>query len=941
MTGTEGEPESSAAVPPAHVDVESAQAEPPPSRRRKPAAIGLLACIGLAAALLPFGAPLWWFGAGFAAAALVLAAPRLRTLAARLDRPAPLFRSTWRNVAAEACCIGVLVVVATVMAGPYTLGDYPVDHDHTVHLYKAWQTKETFLPEGRIHGWSQSWFAGDPVNYLYPFGGDLWVIGVWAATFGLLEFGTAYGLALWLFWFLSGYAVYRLGARVFGRGVGLVAGLFALTDFGGFRAGGWSFAMDWGVWPQSLSTAFGILAIAQLPDILDGRRWSPVARFGLFMGFALLGHPSQLFLFVLAVPIALAARTLTAPRAPWAAPFGRTIVAAGIAFAIGALYFLPFLDTQHMASSYGALWTDPSRMAGLLLDGKLFEGTHYLPLALGVLGTLALLRSSDWPARFVALVVVLFLAISSVAIVDELHLFLVSDAFANVQYERFAILLKPFAFVAAAFGLIAIFRAARAHGAGHAPIAGSAVIAFCAATVAAPIALPVASEMERRFLERDLTPASERELLEQRGELVEWARTHMPIDGVARWAFFVGNPDHSLVDLGIELDAPTYKASFMPASIYMYKIGGRHPDTLRALNVRWVVSKTALTEPHLELRKAFGSLRVYEFRDWTSEPFQVLEGAGHVELVEFADERVVLDVAPGAHGRMQLNVSWFPRWHATRDGEPVRIDLNYGSPIRGSGFMTVPLAPGRYVFEFRRSFTDYLALVLCALGLLAAAALFVRDRRRPAAEHPSRLAARLDQRHWIAPALVVLVLAGAAAAGLALGAWTPALADGQRPPDTWIRAVRYDFLEKVRAAQVSRGTEPCSQQLDRHVCGDQAKHDVAPSNISFGQYDMQRCLAAPVKRGDPLRIRFPDVPAGDAIVGWFGIARTSSAGEMKLRVLVDGAELYDGKISRTGQKQTFDARLPEGHRENVDVVFEVSGKRDNDTFCFRAQMATL
>ena len=66
-------------------------------------------------------------------------------------------------------------------------------------------------------------------------------------------------------------------------------------------------------------------------------------------------------------------------------------------------------------------------------------------------------------------------------------------------------------------------------------------------------------------------------------------------------------------------------------------------------------------------------------------------GAGEIELAEFRDEEITLRAASGAHGGLRLNVSYFPKWHATRDGVPVPITPATDPEVERSAFMEVPL----------------------------------------------------------------------------------------------------------------------------------------------------------------------------------------------------------------------------------------------------------
>ena len=254
--------------------------------------------VALAVLSLLAPAPAWWFGFAFAAGGLAWAGPVWPRIQSGI----------WSGCGRWVAPLG-LVILAWLMMPDVLWGDRPVSHDHPVHFFKAWQFESQFLSEGRLFGWSHRLFAGYPVNYLYPIGPDLWVGLFYALGLGLLSLSQAYSVAFFACFAFSGYAVYRAGQRLVGcRWCGFVAGALFLTDGGSFRYGGWEYTVEYGVWPQTLSLAFALLAIARLPDILQRDRWRPVALFGLFMGLSLLSHPMPILLFPPVAAVALPRR---------------------------------------------------------------------------------------------------------------------------------------------------------------------------------------------------------------------------------------------------------------------------------------------------------------------------------------------------------------------------------------------------------------------------------------------------------------------------------------------------------------------------------------------------------------------------------------------------------------------------------------------------------
>ncbi len=869
-----------------------------------------LACaVGLALCLAP--PPAWWLGAGILCGAAAWSWPWIREGAARAPSWAP-----------DLCVALGLLALTAYMLGPVALGDRPVDHDHPVHYFRVWETWAHFLPEGRLLGWSSRWFAGQPANYLYPMGADLWVIGVWLASFGLLSLSQAYAVSLWLFYALLGYAVYRLGRTVGGRAVGLLAALWMLVDGGAFRAGGWVFTMEWGVWPQTLSVAFATLAVAELPAVMQGDRWRPVARFGACLGFAILCHPLQLVFALVVVGGAALVQALRGE--PWVGGLYRLALGAGLALALAALWLLPFFSAKDFAASYGAPWRSAAELGAGLYDGKLFRGTHWFPLAFGIVGGLSLLRSERWAGRFTAVMIVVLLGVGASTFIDELHLPHWLSAARKLQYERFGILLKPFGFVAAGAALVT---AARGLGAST-PRAPAALLALLVGVLIAPIAAGGLQSFSKQALDRSLTTHSTRPLAGARAAIIEWARAQPSSDGVARWAVFAGDADHRLMDLAAELDAPMLKLGFMPASTFRFKPQARSEAGLRALNVRYTLSSVALKHPWLELREQRGGLWVYENKGWTPEPFEVVEGAGELRLLAFSDERIEFEALPGAQGRLRLNVSHFDRWRATRDGEALTISRRGEKTVRGAGFMRVDLSPGHYVFEFRRHAIDHLGVALSALALLLCPLLFFADGRRLDAllSRGAALSARLDAR-WPRAGLwcVGVALALAGIVGLVLG--------GTDWPTKGARSVDYDVLERLHEAEVSLSDVPCHRSGDGFECDKGPA--IAPRPTTLEPYSMRRCIAAVPRKGKTLRIDFPEGTLGRRLRGHFGARHRSRLKKsVTFTVEVDGKRALRRTLKASGRTHRFDLPLPEGASA---LSFTIRAKGKAQDFCFFAQ----
>jgi len=163
---------------------------------------------------------------------------------------------------------------------------------------------------------------------------------------------------------------------------------------------------------------------------------------------------------------------------------------------------------------------------------------------------------------------------------------------------------------------------------------------------------------------------------------------------------------------------PFYKIWITPTGHFKYNIASGSNEALRAVNVRFALSEHPLA-PRADFRlvQIFdGKLWLYEFRDWNPVPFEI-KGEGAVELTQFRDEDIELRAGPGAHGLLRLNVTYFPKWRATRDGVPIPIASVPLDGVENSAFMQVELLPGTYHFHYQKGASDYLGTVLCLLGV--------------------------------------------------------------------------------------------------------------------------------------------------------------------------------------------------------------------------------
>lgn len=947
------------------------------ARRERPTLLAALCAAVVGGVAIARGTPAWWLGGALECAALVLLAHALRDPGVALGRWLDVRRRVLgvqvhpRAVLLDVFYVGVLVFVASVMMREILGGQRPVSHDHTVHYFKAWQLHEYFLPQGRIQGWSHRWFAGDPFNYLYPIGADLWVNLVYALSFGLMTFSQAYARAFWLFHVLTGYAGYRFGRMVGGPHVGLLTGLWMLTDLSEFRLGGWAYTVNYGVWPQALALDFSLLALCSLPAIVQGRKLMPIGAFGFFMGLGIMSHP-MLLIFLVAVLALVVLATCFADDVRGVAGVFRLLVGYVLALLVSAVWLVPFWSVRDESSVMGIWWDSAYEMGKGLLDLNAFPGTLGWVLACGVLALAVVLKTRRFVLLFTAFGALSVPVVFGSTFIDELHLAALSTAITKVQFERMATMVKPFWFALAAVFVVAVLRRARVLLDEHSVLSPSpgvgsgsvrrAGLALVVAWMALPIVVPTAQAFWTRHVAKSLVTEADRPLAQDRRAMVAWAKQHLPRQGFYRIGVMTGH-FHDLFDLGTEINKPLFKRGFTPATNFVYRMRDEKRSIFEAVNLRYAFSKRWLPTDDWSLLQRFNGYGVYEFKHWNPQPFRVLEGAGDVKVERFRDEEIVLRAGPGAHGVLRLNVSYFSRWHATRDGQPVAIGASYlPEAPDDTGFMTVPLAPGRYRFAFERTTGDRAAFPITLVGLLVSAGFALVDRRRRRLawlawplEEATRILEGLSGEAWRRRRMIALgaVVAAAACIFLALSEWRPPIAL-EEVPRTAIARVRYDFLENLSKARgvidYRESHQRCKRQGDRLVCRDSEgnldnNRYIGSSPATITEYKMVRCIRARPEEGALLSVTFPGVPVGDAIVGYYGIER---AGRLMLRkrpvnfsVRLNGTELYDQSTQSDNKMHWFQIPL-NVQASTADISFSVSADNISKRyFCFNAQMVDL
>src|SRR5581483_4805963 len=608
----------------------------------------------------------------------------------------------------DAFCLALVLALVSVMLRRCLYGDPPIGHDHPVHLFRIWQFGRTLLHHPfSPWTWSHAWFAGYPENVVYPIGADLLVLGIRALSLGTLSLTYAYALAIFLFYFAYGAATYLFVQRaVQSRVAALIAVVFLLTDPGSNDIGGWFWNIDVGVWTSSLGAIPVLIALLQINalfDKIDNRR---IVIAAICIGAAFLTHPLQLIFVAMAVPLLCVCRYITGAPTPWRKFLPALALILVIGTLIGSYWLVPYLAAAPYALDVGQHGQPLEKIGAALSDAKFFNRMNALAAGLGFVGVISLLAARRTLALFMSIFVFAAIILSSTSFAS---LFGAGGAHwleKHIIANRLLLLAKPFWYGAAGFGVIAIWRGVKSLGK-HAnardqmDIRREGVLVALVTVLVAPIVLYLIAHFVKSEVKRPSVWLSDRKDRRARQDFIEWTRSSLDRQqGFFRIAHDFAPNVHDLTDLGIEVPYPFYKIDPTPTGHFKYDIHSSSNAAFRAANVRFALSSFPLpARPDLTLLKTFrNKLMLYQFRDWNPMPFEI-NGSGPVGLVSFENEEIVLRAGAGANGTLRLNVSSYPKWHATRDGTPLTITTIKLLGEKDSAFMQVPLSPGTIRFR--------------------------------------------------------------------------------------------------------------------------------------------------------------------------------------------------------------------------------------------------
>lgn len=618
-----------------------------------------------------------------------------------------------REFVAAHWAVILLALFVLVMHWDLLTWAVPATGDHMIHMYKGWLMSEHMLPSGRITGWSNMAFAGYPAGVYYPVLGDLLISAGRYLTFDLFSFERVYAVFFMLIVLAIPLTTYAFTRRFTGRFGALVAGMLMAGDVGGWPQGGHVSTVHWAVWPFILALILSMNSVLVCDRvILRPIRENPLRYLGftILLALTVLAHPMSAFFLGMSAPVFVLITAVMERRK--ISPFkviGRAAVPAAVALVMVLFWIVPWITTGSEwtlgwpAVGFGGMWVSLGSALERLAQNRLFYDFFWLTWVLGAVGfVLAVISRKRWPIYAAGLLVLAFLFVGFAnAMGDGLMA-------RKVQIERMAafmkfiwIVLAGYAADRAGFGLgwlVEKFgdRLSRL------PMDRIARIGKLALPLAV-IALIVVVGWKDNFAKTARLGRLGGELWEEIVEAEGWLarQPRGPLDRILHQpgkrcdsGKLVSDKcnevyhRHIFASSPVRTNLPKLKFGYEATAIFKnVPLAHRwpydteliqrlllRPEALESLHVRWIVSLVEWPKrDDYELVKRLGKVLVYEVKPGKAPPVR-LEGEGALEVLEFDDERVVVEVKGAGEGsRILYPIAYFYPWKAFRDGEEIEI----------------------------------------------------------------------------------------------------------------------------------------------------------------------------------------------------------------------------------------------------------------------------
>jgi len=878
-------------------------------------------------------------GDGLRLAATVLL---IVTALALLDRAREL--RTWRKLP-DWCieCAGPLILfgIVCVIFIRLLAGDMPVNHDHPVFLFRAFNTGN-LLSSGSLTGFSPLLFAGYPANSLYPMGVDLLVCGVRGLSLGLASWEQAYCLALFLFIVSTPLAFYALGRRFAGPLAGLAAGLLSIVDRGAWMQGGWSFNLDWGVWSMGLSFSLCLWTLWALDRLAHRPGLGRFLLTAILFAGAILCHPMAVAILGVIVPLFL---LVEAWRGELEAPgiwLPRVVGSLLLGIGLSAFWLIPFVCRKEWFEPLAYYWLSfPLVIRGVLDGGLLAQFSPALLLA-GLIGLLLAARrgvSFAWFLLAASGLLVFFASNTFLLAFDVLDKF---PALANLQLERFAYFVRAAMLLGCGF-FIAEIRRAGLDPAGRARPARSSLsrhgLRVLATLAIAPFVLfaPRVGPLPYLAPARPLSWSSESNVYHDLRLAADFINQQDP-ETIGRIAVRSYEHDHLLMALPVYTGKPIFKLGFTPENNYRYKFESNDPDVWKALNVSHLLSVGPYNRAGLTEIRRFGKLFLYRFAGFDRSRV-ALAGPGSARVER--DDPEALDVrltGTGSDSKLTVYASRYALWSAEMNGVELPIE---GEAIRDSPpvFMRIAVQDGLLRLRYRAGGPEWAGSLFSSVSWLLFIFLTVLVFATSLRERVKRLFSA-----WRVPVgdsltLLVLALAAIILVAVLIRLLLPGGVDF--PGRTNISDLGR-MISKASAQVVRPGGQQNCQPFDgRIIRCPGPEWNYAGRTIIISDHLLRECIWLHPIQGAKFALSFDDVPLGDHIQGNFGMddAAVEPPGPhgVNMTVLLDGREM--GRFNCPSRRGWFawqvDTPNRLGTRGRVTIQSDApfTGRRH---FCFTA-----
>ncbi|MDX1448224.1 MAG: hypothetical protein R3246_04090 [Acidimicrobiia bacterium] len=250
--------------------------------------------------------------------------------------------------------VGIVTVSSLIILGvlqPQLLleANTPSGGDMGAHVYGPAYLRDVLLPNGRLMGWSQDWFAGFPVFYFYFPLPSLAIVLLdlflpYGTAFKLVTVMGLVGLPPAVAFMTRSFGFSRAIAAVTAAGAVVFVFLESYSIYGGNVASSLA-----GEFSYSWSFTLGMVYLGYLMRVVDGER-TAIPRAAVFFALTALSHVLTTLVLVLASLPLLLRKRLDRPAA---------ITVWSWAFALAGFWALPLL--MRISQSSDMAWTPLSR----------------------------------------------------------------------------------------------------------------------------------------------------------------------------------------------------------------------------------------------------------------------------------------------------------------------------------------------------------------------------------------------------------------------------------------------------------------------------------------------------------------------------------------------------------------------------------------------------